>query len=113
MVELTEVDGELVLRTTDRLIYDAVRYASIGLLLVGLLVVGLQLLRMSEDRIDPRALLRETPVLSRLAITALILFFVGCLAFGLRPGTLATLVGRGPCSRSSTRASAWPSSATV
>jgi Bacterial SH3 domain len=90
VVELTEVDGELVLRTTDRLIYDAVRYASIGLLLVGLLLVGLQLLRMSADRIDPRALLRRTPVLSRLAIGALVLFFVGCLAAGLRPGTLAT-----------------------
>jgi hypothetical protein len=91
VVELTEVGGELVLRSTDRLIYNGVRYTSIGLLLVGLLVVGLQLLRMSEDRVDSLALLRETPVLSILAVTALTLFFAGCFAFSLYPGSLAAL----------------------
>ena len=91
VVELTEVDGELVVRSTDRLVYNIVRYTSIGLLLVGLLVVGLQLLRMSEDRVDSFALLRETPVLSILAVMALTLFFVGCFAFSLYPGSLAAL----------------------
>ena len=91
VVELTEVGGELVVRSTDRLVHNAVRYTSIGLLLVGLLVVGLQLLRMSEDRVDSLALLRETPVLSILAVTALTLFFVGCFAFSLYPGSLAAL----------------------
>lgn len=91
VVELAEVDGELVVRSTDRLIYNGVRYTSIGLLLVGLLVVGIQLLRMSEDRVDSFALLRETPVLSGLAITVLTVFFAGCVVFSLHPGVLATL----------------------
>jgi hypothetical protein len=91
VVELTEVGGELVVRSTDRLVYNGVRYTSIGLLLVGLLVVGLQLLRMSEDRVDSLALLRETPVLSVLAVTALTLFFVGCFTFSLYPSSLAAL----------------------
>ena len=91
VVELAEDGGEVVIRTTDRLIYNSVRYTSVGLLLVGLLVVGLQLLRMSEDRVDSFALLRETPVLSILAVMALTLFFVGCFAFSLYPGSLAAL----------------------
>ena len=90
VVELQEDGGVLVVRSTDRLVYDGVRYTSMALLLVGLLTVGLQLLRMSEDRVDWLALLRETPVLSSLAVVALTMFFVGCAVFSARPGTLAT-----------------------
>jgi Bacterial SH3 domain len=91
VVELQEDDGVLVVRSTDRLVYDGVRYTSMALLLVGLLTLGLQLLRMSEDRVDWLALLRETPVLSSLAAVALAMFFVGCAVFSARPGTLAAL----------------------
>jgi hypothetical protein len=89
VVDLQEDGGVLVVRSTDRVVYDGVRYTSVALLLVGLLTVGLQLLRMSEDRVDWLALLRETPVLSSLAVVALTLFFVGCAVFSARPGTLA------------------------
>jgi hypothetical protein len=89
VVELQEDGGVLVVRSIDRLVYDGVRYTSVALLLVGLLTVGLQLLRMSEDRVDWLALLRETPVLSSLAVVALTMFFVGCAVFSARPGTLA------------------------
>ncbi len=91
MVEIEEDAGTVVVRSTDRLICNGMRFVSIGLLLVGLLVVGLQLLRMSEDRVDSLALLRETPLLSSLAVIALVAFFAGCLVFSLRPGTLAAL----------------------
>jgi hypothetical protein len=89
VVELQEDGGVLVVRSTDRVVYDGVRYTSVALLLVGLLTVGLQLLRMSEDRVDWLALLRETPVLSSLAVVALTVFFVACAVFSARPGTLA------------------------
>jgi hypothetical protein len=91
VVELDEQGGAVVVRSTDRLVYNGVRFTSIGLLLVGLLVVGLQLLRMSEDRVDSLSLLRETPLLSSLAVIALTAFFAGCVVFSLRPGTLAAL----------------------
>ena len=91
VVELDEEGGAVVVRSTDRLVYNGVRYTSIALLLVGLLVVGLQLLRMSEDRVDSLSLLRETPLLSSLAVIALTAFFAGCVVFSLRPGTLAAL----------------------
>jgi hypothetical protein len=91
VVQLAEEGGALVLRSTDRLVYDGIRYTGITLLLVGLLVVGLQLLRMSEHRANSPTLVRKTPVLSSLAIAALLVFFVGCAVFSARPEMLAAL----------------------
>lgn len=89
VVEIQYQDGAIVVRSVDKFVYNAVRYTSIALLLAGLLAVGLQLLRMSEERVGLFRLLRETPVLSSLAIGALTLFFAGCVVFSVRPGTLA------------------------
>ncbi len=91
MVELQDDGGVLVVRSTDRLIYNGIRYVSIALLAIGLLAVGLQLLRTGQERVDARARPSRSPLLSGLAGAALAAFFAGCAAFSLRPGMLAAL----------------------
>ncbi len=91
VVELEDDGGVLVVRSTDRLIYNGIRYVSIALLAVGLLAVGLQLLRTGQERVDARARPRRSPLLSGLAGAALAVFFAGCATFSLRPGMLAAL----------------------
>ena len=91
LVDLRNDDGVLVVRSTDKLIYNGVRYVSIALLAVGLLAVGLQLLRPGQERVDARAPPDRSPLLSGLAGAALAAFFAGCVAFSLWPGMLAAL----------------------
>ncbi len=91
VVELQDDGGVLVVRSTDRLVYNGVRYVSIALLLIGLLALGLHLLRISQEHAEARPRARRGPLLSGLGGVALAVFFASCTAFSLRPGTLAAL----------------------
>jgi Bacterial SH3 domain len=91
LIKLEDDGGVLVVRSTDKLIYNGVRYVSIALLAVGLLAVGLQLLRTGQEAVDARARPRRSPLRSGLAGAALAAFFASCVAFSLRPGMLAAL----------------------
>ena len=91
VVEVRPDDGGvLVVRSIDKLIYNGIRYVSVALLLVGLLAVGLQVLRAGE-RGDAPARAGRSALRSGLAAGALAVFFLGCIVFSLRPGTLAAL----------------------
>ncbi len=91
VVELQDDGGVLVIRSTDRLVYNGVRYVSIALLLIGLLALGLHLLRTSQERAEARLPMPKGPLRSGLGGVALAVFFASCTAFSLRPGTLAAL----------------------
>ncbi len=91
VVEIRDDGGVLVIRSTDRLVYDGIRYVSIGLLLIGLLALGLHLLRIRPERVAARPWVPTGLLASRLGAAALVAFFASCLAFSLRPGTLAAL----------------------
>ncbi len=93
VVELQDDGGALVIRSTDRLVYNGIRYVSIALLLIGLLALGLHLLRSGRERAEARPWLRKDPLLSGLGGAALAVFFASCATFSLRPGTLAALSG--------------------
>jgi hypothetical protein len=90
VIEVEDDGGALLVRSTDRLLYDGVRYVSIALLLIGLLALGLHL-RAGHRRADfgPRSPL--DPLLPALGTVTLIAFFASCLAFSLRPDILASL----------------------
>jgi hypothetical protein len=91
VVDVQDEGGVLVIRSTDRSIYNGVRYVSIALLLIGLLAFGLHLLRTSQERAEARPRVPKGPLRSGVGAAALVLFFASCIAFSLRPGTLAAL----------------------
>ena len=91
IVEVQDDDGVLLIRSTDRLIYDGIRYVSIGLLLIGMLALGLHLLRSDPKSRKAWPRLPQSPLLPALGTVALVAFFTSCLAFSLRPGALASL----------------------
>jgi hypothetical protein len=91
VIDVQDQGGVLLIRSTDRLVYDGVRYVSIGLLLVGLLALGLHLLHVGHQRATAGPRAPKAPVLSALGSLALVVFFACCTAFSLRPGTLAAL----------------------
>jgi hypothetical protein len=91
LVEVESSHGMLVVRSTDRMIHGAIRYAGLGLLLLGVLMIGLRLLRISEERSGPLVNFADQRGISTVAILALGAFFVASLTFTFSPGTLAAL----------------------
>jgi len=91
VVDVQDEGGVLVIRSTDRLIYNGVRYVSIALLLIGLLALGLHLLPSRPERAEARPPVRKAPLQSGVGAVALVVFFASCITFSLHPGTLAAL----------------------
>jgi hypothetical protein len=91
LIDVRDDGGVLVIRSTDRRIYDGIRYVSIALLLIGLLALGLHLLPTRQERPERRPWVPKGPLHSRVGAAVLVLFFASCIGLSLRPGILAAL----------------------
>ncbi len=91
VVEVQDDNGVLLIRSTDRLVYNGIRYVSVALLLIGLLALGLHLLRTGPEAHESWPRVPQSPLLPGLGTVALVAFFGSCLVFSLRPDTLGAL----------------------
>ncbi len=89
VVEVEEREDAVVVRTTNQLLHDAIRYGAAGLFLVGLLVLGLRLLALGESEVGLVDLFKHAPVMSIVGFVAVLGFLAATLVLALNPGALA------------------------
>jgi hypothetical protein len=111
LIEVRDDDGVLVIRSTDRRVYNGIRYVSIALLLVGLLAFGLHLLRAGQQAPERWPPVAGSPLVRELGTVVLVAFFASCAVLSVRPGMLARCPPRSKARARSIPASVWRHSA--
>lgn len=89
VVEMSARPDAVVISSTDRLLYDVVRYSAMALFLVALLVLGLRLLALGETGIGLGELFRQAPVMVGAGTAAVSAFLVATLVIMINPGAVA------------------------
>ncbi len=90
-----EAEAErIIVRATDRVFFDVIRFVSVSLFLIGLLMIGLQLLRVASPDSSSSDKTRRPVVDQALAWAFLGCFLLVSLSLSLRPGLLAEAAAR-------------------
>jgi len=89
VVETSARADAVVINSTDRLLYDFVRYSAVALFLVALLVLGLRLLALGESGLGLGELFRQAPFMATAGTVAVAAFMVATLVITINPGTIA------------------------